>query len=302
MAASIDETTLAFGKPIFLTTLDGQLFEAGDAKLFVRRGGEQIARLTFRIDRAGYQRVLDRSLFNLLPLVRGHAELPLEGDAIEITAHLRGELLADLYATELDEESIASAFVERDRGGLLGAMASTESWLADSIVAKVDLPADLQGLGELASGYQTAWGRDALEAETAAPELRDVIAGFFEEQGWDTEAIGDSLLCTTVDGERGAWRFLVRVDDDQGLCTLSSVHPVEVPDGRRIEIAAILAGRNRELDVAAYDIDLTDGEVRLRSTLFAGASPALFSQVALANIRDFDDQFDDLAQLFGAGN
>jgi hypothetical protein len=184
---------------------------------------------------------------------------------------------------------------------LLGALASTESWLADSLVGKLDVPPELAGAGEIASGYRTAWGQGELAAPAVAPPLREVVASVFSAHDWQSELIGDALLCTTIEGETSAWRFLVRVDEARQLCALSSIHPEQVPEARRGAVAAELAARNRDVEAGAFDIDMNDGEVRLRSTLFAGddgLSRSAFERSALANLEAFEAQLDELTALF----
>ncbi len=287
-----DETRLTFGGPLQLATLDDERFEMRDVELRIR---PDEARLKFRVDATGYARMIERSLFNLLPLVRGAGEL--ESGDIEITAHLRPELLADLRAADLEPEVIVAGLARTERTGLLGALAATESWLATAIAAKLATPPGLTG--ELAMGFPTAWSRESLDADPIPP-LREMVEAFFASQDWDVDQIGESLLCANVAGETGAWRFLARIDEAQRRCAISSVHPDEVPAPRRAEVAAVLAAKNRDLDAGAFDIDMLDGEVRLRSTLFAGDEglPAsLFARSVHANLEAFDACFAELATL-----
>ena len=93
----------------------------------------------------------------------------------------------------------------------------------------------------------------------------------------------------------------MRTDDARRLCTVTSIHPDAVPEPSRAEIAAFLAARNRQLDVSAFDIDMTDGEVRLRAAFFTGGaslSTAQLEAMVLANLRDFEAHLDVLGRRF----
>ncbi|MDB4958766.1 MAG: hypothetical protein JWO36_6335 [Myxococcales bacterium] len=300
MDPTIDETRLAFERPLRFVTLDGRTFEVRSAELRVRGGESPRGQLRFRVDAAGYAQIIERSLFNLYPLVRDAGELARGDGDVEVIADLRPELLADLFSSDIEAEAIAEALVEHRREGLLGALCATESWLAVSIVEALDLPPELRGAGTLSTGYQTAWARGMLGATPAPAPARDEVRAMFARQGWHTEAIGDTLVRAAIEGEHGEWVFLVTTDEAAAVCTLSSIHPDDVPEARRAEIAAFLAARNRELDAGAFDIDPDDGELRLRSTILFGTEglpPSLLERTALANLLAFDEHVDVLARL-----
>lgn len=299
MDSTVDETRLAFEKPLRLLTLDGQPLEVRAAELLVRGGDAPVGRLTFRVEPAGYRRILDRALFNLHPRVREHAAVMGGEHEVEITAHLRPELLDDLFASPIEAEGIAEAMVETRRDGLLGALCATESWLAISVTAPLALPPDLQGTGELQTGYQTAWAQGFHAAPDATPP-RDEVRAFFAAKDWPFERIGDSLVRSPIEGEHGSWNFLVRIDDELQSCTLWSVHPEEVPEQHRSSVAAFLAARNPELGCGALEIDLADGEVRLRSMILfgdAGLPATVLEHTALANLTTFDDHIELLSRV-----
>jgi hypothetical protein len=97
--------------------------------------------------------------------------------------------------------------------------------------------------------------------------LIDVIERFLIEHEWSYERLDESLLRLAVQGEQGDWVTLVQTNEEDQRCIVYSVYPALVPESRREAMAAILTQENYEIPVGNFEMDLTDGEVRFRTSI-----------------------------------
>jgi hypothetical protein len=90
--------------------------------------------------------------------------------------------------------------------------------------------------------------------------------------GWrvdlDDEHPGGMLL-EPADGE-APWPFLAEVDAEEGQVAIYSLLPDEVPADRRTAVSAVLTEANYSLTVGSFEIDLGDGDVRVRTSIDLG--------------------------------
>jgi hypothetical protein len=187
------------------------------------------------------------------------------GKAVELELQLHADAQAALVSKG-DASAVAKALATDGPATVLG----TESWILRRVMQEVDLPKELEGAGQLKTGFETAWARRRGK-EPIASKLRS--AG--QAAGLALEVVDERLLRARVKGEHGAWTLLVHATDDPGIdgvCTFYGVFPQAVPVERRAEVAQFLVDRNYDLSAAAFEMDLDDGEIRLRTGLTAGAS------------------------------
>lgn len=150
-----DSLRIELGRDLLFATLAGDPLPAHGVELVLTGNGKDVppgAHLVFRVAYHVYEQILEQSLFGLAPAVRGTPQLPFEKDRdIEIDADLR----ADLAVTLIDRgggarELIAALAGEpEDRFQFI---ATTESWLASSVVQAIETPTG----DYLKSGYSVA--------------------------------------------------------------------------------------------------------------------------------------------------
>lgn len=119
-------------------------------------------------------------------------------------------------------------------------------------------------------------------------DLVDRVEAWLVGQEWllndgvHVEERGQFLLSPS-DGD-APWPVLAVVDDDDQRVLFYSVRPDDVPEEQREKIATLLTRINYGLLVGAVELDLDDGEVRVRTSVDLGSfgldDDALGSQLA----------------------
>ena len=92
--------------------------------------------------------------------------------------------------------------------------------------------------------------------------------------GWRVELDAEhpgGMLLEPADGE-APWPFLAEVDAEERQVAIYSLLRDEVPEDRRAAVSAVLTEANYALSVGSFEIDLGDGDVRVRTSLDLGAA------------------------------
>jgi hypothetical protein len=121
-----------------------------------------------------------------------------------------------------------------------------------------------------------------------------------EKAGSTLEDLGDGLYRMPASSMHGDWNVLVTFDEPAKVCAVFSVLPDAVPPERRADMAQFLCDRNYYLVVGAFEMDLDDGEVRLRTSLDtkgAAFDEALFTNIMAANLTMFERHLVTLRQI-----
>lgn len=110
--------------------------------------------------------------------------------------------------------------------------------------------------------------------------LLDRVVAVLEGLEWqvdlDDEHPGGMLL-EPSDGA-APWPFVAQVDDDQ--VAFYSLLPDEVEEEHREAVATLITHANYGLVVGSFEIDLTDGDVRFRTSLALGVAELDDTQLA----------------------
>jgi hypothetical protein len=106
------------------------------------------------------------------------------------------------------------------------------------------------------------------------PALLDTVRAVLVSDGWKLLELPDGVgLVTTITTDDASWPLVVLADEEDQVVICYSVFPGRVPPGRRRAAAELLTRVNYGLAVGVFELDLDDGEVRLRTSLDVGAQP-----------------------------
>jgi hypothetical protein len=101
-----------------------------------------------------------------------------------------------------------------------------------------------------------------------------VVRAVLDGIGWQYDQVDPEIFRAPVQSESGAgWLCLIRLSEDDGLCAVYAVHTERVPEDKRVEAATALAGLNYDLSIGAFELDLSDGELRARVGLHLDDEP-----------------------------
>jgi hypothetical protein len=119
--------------------------------------------------------------------------------------------------------------------------------------------------------------------------LREAVEELLERDGWVFAPVEGqpSTLAMGYKGENGTWSCYAHVDDDRGALVFYSVTDRPVPEISRAAMADFLTRANFGLVLGNFELDLTDGETRFKTSVEIGdaePSPALLRSIVYANI------------------
>lgn len=123
--------------------------------------------------------------------------------------------------------------------------------------------------------------------------MRLVASERLREDDWPLEALSDDLLFCNLQGENGRWRFYVQGEPDGERVAFYSALDASVPGSRRSEVAELITRTNYSLWIGNFELDLSDGDVRFRTSIDATESlesltPKVVEHLAYANVATFD--------------
>jgi hypothetical protein len=134
----------------------------------------------------------------------------------------------------------------------------------------------------------------------------DAVVAWLEGDGWPTATRVDDLgehVATSYKSEAGLWACRGHVDVHERFA-FYSLSPLTVPEPRRAAVADYLTRANWGLVVGNFELDLGDGEVRLKTSIdFEGGelTPPLIRNLILANVRVMDLYLPGLAATVEGG-
>lgn len=134
----------------------------------------------------------------------------------------------------------------------------------------------------------------------SAGRVYSTITAYFDEAGWDYDAVGDGItVVCSFKGSKHSWRCLAQAVEGRTLALFYSLALDEVPPERRGEAAVLVTRANYGLLEGAFELDLDDGELRLRTSVgldrlddgafgAKGLAASLFGGIVLANVFTMD--------------
>jgi hypothetical protein len=108
--------------------------------------------------------------------------------------------------------------------------------------------------------------------------LFDAVVEFLDDRGWPVDADG-SMIRTLVRTDDQTFACAVIVVEEVGQLIVYSVHPDTVPPDRRDAVAELATRSNAQLTVGNLEVELDAGQVRFRTGLAVGQSPATSEMV-----------------------
>jgi hypothetical protein len=282
------DSTIRTELPVELTALNGEAVPATLLSIQFRPGeNEPSCVITLRLNGDQAQKAAVNGWFHLFPAVtQGSASFEPDSPA-ELRAALRPAIARRIYERGGDAEAVLAAFlpVEKEHAFSDLGLRQTESWIALDLMQEVELPPALKDSGALRQGLKTDWRKllgegpadharagqsDSLAGQDEIAPRADQIERVLAEKELKYEKLDDRLIRLHFNSRRGNWVTLIRLEPDEGLYILYSVFPELVPEELRTTVAAQLAGENYDLLNGSFEMDMEDGELRLRTSHFCG--------------------------------
>lgn len=136
-------------------------------------------------------------------------------------------------------------------------------------------------------------------------EILDTAASFFEEDGWPfTQVEGQSVLRVGFQGQNGQWTCFAQAREEQTQFIFYSVCPVNAPEDKRLDLAEFLTWANYGLFVGNFEMDLSDGEIRYKTSIDVEGdrlSQALVQQLVYTNVFMMDRYLPGIMRVLYGG-
>ncbi len=124
-------------------------------------------------------------------------------------------------------------------------------------------------------------------------KLYQALINFFKKEDWTVKLIeDDSALVFGYIGDNGKWKCYARIREEQEQLVLYSLLPSYAPKTKRLKIAELFTRANYGLIIGNFEIDLTDGEIRCKTSIDvenSKLSHALIENMVYINLDTMDD-------------
>lgn len=135
--------------------------------------------------------------------------------------------------------------------------------------------------------------------------ILDTAVGFFEEDGWPFAQVeGQSVLRVGFQGQNGQWTCFAQAREEQTQFIFYSVCPVNAPEDKRLDLAEFLTWANYGLFIGNFEMDLSDGEIRYKTSIDVEGdrlSQALVQQLVYTNVFMMDRYLPGIMRVLYGG-
>ena len=136
--------------------------------------------------------------------------------------------------------------------------------------------------------------------------IAETVEYFSLEDGWPVMRTDDPLvLRTSFEGKNGLFTCIARAREEQEQFVFYSIFPVSTPMDKLNQLVEFITRANYGLIVGNFEVDLTDGEIRYKTSVdLEGGAEAmlpLIRNVIYANVLIMDRYFSGLLRVMYGG-
>ncbi|MCT7996878.1 YbjN domain-containing protein [Laspinema olomoucense] len=308
MGTETQHSTQQFELSFLLGTQEVLSAKVVDSELFRVNEEPSEYRITLEINWLDYQRIVEGESFNLTRAARSQGEeLSFdENHPLEIELRLDEKLFSDLIQKGSSVEELANYLIASNQANSSSGLFKAGNWYILDVKQAVDLPPDLEGMGELKMGYRTAWAdennkpEDVIkigdstkrsELNSDQPMLQIITEALTQNNQPLYQWESDHVVSFPYQGKNEKWRCYADAREEMSLCCFYSIFPDSVPKDKRAPVAELLTRINYILTVGNFEMDFEDGEVRFRTSIDVEGdrlSKPLFRQLTIANVTMMD--------------
>lgn len=132
-------------------------------------------------------------------------------------------------------------------------------------------------------------GRPYADQQPVGGTLLAHLTKVFREKNWGfSKVAGLPVIVSELTGPLGSWTLSIQVVEGANLVLLYTICPFTIAAERRPGVSELLTRLNHGLTLGNFELDLTDGEVRFKTSLAVGnegLSEALLERLIRASGR-----------------
>lgn len=135
--------------------------------------------------------------------------------------------------------------------------------------------------------------------------IYEVVEEFLKTDNWSNTRLEDrTILKTGFEGDHGEFTCYAQAREEQEQFVFYSVFPVKVPPASHAVIAEFITRANYGMIIGNYELDLSDGEVRFKTSVDlegVEAVPKIIRNLVYANVLTMDKYFPGLMRVIYGG-
>lgn len=96
----------------------------------------------------------------------------------------------------------------------------------------------------------------------------DSVVAFLQEDDWRYEEIpGELAIRFSFSGKSARYECFGQANEDHEIFVFYSIVPIRVAEEQRQIVAELLARINYGLNIGNFELDMTDGEIRYKTSI-----------------------------------
>lgn len=135
-------------------------------------------------------------------------------------------------------------------------------------------------------------------------DLMSIVVAALAERGWQHSVRGEGWRTALVQGPHTSYELQFRADDAMQLLVTYCVLPMRVPPALRGAMCETIARANHGLLLGAFELDLSDGELRFKNSVDVEGSalvPLMVHNMIAASLFACDRYYPAIAKVLYAG-
>ena len=132
--------------------------------------------------------------------------------------------------------------------------------------------------------------------------VREALVAWFDARGTAVLAVNDATYSAPAEGQHGEWVLYATVRDEQDQLLVHSVLPIDVPEEQRATLALHLTQVNVGLVIGNFELDLTDGELRYKTSIDVEGgelTDTMLDNLISANVAAVDEHLPGILKILG---
>jgi len=242
--------------------------------------------------------LLDEQWFHYDDYVMLHDINFNEQQPITVTLVLSQAIAESFITAEVELDQVLFSLLDLEHKGF-AAINNGEFWFLTDAAQEIELPTALveQGGSSLKQGFKTVWYNELLQQplherklkldDYSSLTLMEQVIQYLELHQYTWELYNEEIIQITLPNSQQTWAELIRVDEQARTVLFYAVFPQKIPDESIQKLSYILLNENYNMISGAFELDLEDGELRYRSSLFA---PEGVQQAAITHILNNHDE------------
>lgn len=135
--------------------------------------------------------------------------------------------------------------------------------------------------------------------------ILSVLEDFFQNDDWNYVRLEDTtILNMAFQGQNGRYECFAQAREQQHQCVFYSVSPLKVPPEKRHVVMEFITRANYGMVLGNFELDLSDGEVRYRTSLDVedvDFTPTMVRNLVYPNLLIMDRYFPGVMRVVYGG-